>query len=71
MRIPAKALTYWQNKAKDNPALIERCSADNQAYNIVFRYLRNNDCILYALTWDEAVSAISQINQIEEMENIE
>ena len=56
----------WKIKAQNNPAVIERCAEDHKRYNIVFRYLRNNDIIGYSLEWEEAVDALQQINQTEE-----
>ena len=60
----------WKIKAKQNPAVIERCVGDNKRYNIVFRYLRNNDIIGYSLEWEEAVAALQEING-ETVESIE
>lgn len=55
----------WKTKALDNPAVIERCAGDNKRYNIVLRYLRNNDIIGYSLEWEDAVDCINKINGIE------
>lgn len=65
MNIPKQALQHWQNKALDNPALIVRNTQDNLRFDVIFKYLKYNDIIIYCVEWEDAVDCINKINGIE------
>lgn len=65
MNVPKQVPNHWQNKALDNPALIVRNSQNNLRYDVIFKYLKYNDIIIYCIEWEEAVAVLQEINGIE------